>query len=531
MVFVSFQFLVFIFLVILIYFVAPKKLQWCVLLVSGYIYYFINSEWLVLVLFGETLVTFWTGILIENQMRAGTESIKNLADPVSKEDKKRIQSETRKKSRQILTAGIFIILAALVILKYYNFFAENLSFITRRFGIIFPRLTLLLPIGISFYSLQAIAYMVDVSRGKIQADRNLLKFMLFMSYFPQIVQGPIPRYKQLADQLYERHDFDFQRFCYGVQLMVWGFMKKMIIADRIAIPVEKLFGGASEYEGMILFFAAALYGVQIYTDFSGGMDIARGVSQILGIDLELNFKQPYFAVSVEDFWRRWHITLGSFMRDYVFYPLSLSKHFADLGKKARNIFGNSIGKKIPAFLAMFFVYFLVGIWHGAEWKYVIYGIWNGIFIAGGILLTEPFAKLRNLLRINENLFSWKLFQIMRTFVIVSFGRFLVRALDLKNAITMIRRLFERWYDYSFLFDGTLHLLGLKTAEWCLLALMILLLVLVDYFHEKGVFIRGWISSQGIVFELLVFIIAVVSVLILGVYGPGYDASSFIYQQF
>ena len=373
--------------------------------------------------------------------------------------------------------------------------------------------------------------MVDVSRGKIQADRNLLKFMLFMSYFPQIVQGPIPRYKQLADQLYERHDFDFQRFCYGVQLMVWGFMKKMIIADRIAIPVEKLFGGASEYEGMILFFAAALYGVQIYTDFSGGMDIARGVSQILGIDLELNFKQPYFAVSVEDFWRRWHITLGSFMRDYVFYPLSLSKHFADLGKKARNIFGNSIGKKIPAFLAMFFVYFLVGIWHGAEWKYVIYGIWNGIFIAGGILLTEPFAKLRNLLRINENLFSWKLFQIMRTFVIVSFGRFLVRALDLKNAITMIRRFFERWYDYSFLFDGTLHLLGLKTAEWCLLALMILLLVLVDYFHEKGVFIRGWISSQGIVFELLVFIIAVVSVLILGVYGPGYDASSFIYQQF
>lgn len=531
MAFISFQFLIFVSLVIALYFILPKKWQWCVLLIASYVYYFINSEWLIIVLFGESLTAFCVGQLIENIRKDYSIKLNNIGDTITRDEKRKMQAETKKKCRQVLFVGIVVEISILLFLKYYNFFAQNAGIITRRFGVNFQKLNLLLPIGISFYTLQAIAYMVDVNRGKTKADRNIFRFMLFMSYFPQIAQGPIPRYKQLASQLYESHFFDFQRFCYGIQLMLWGFIKKMIIADRLAIPVDALFNNISNYKGLILLFAALLYGIQIYTDFSGGIDIARGISQILGIDLELNFKQPYFAVSVEDFWRRWHITLGLFMRDYVFYPLSLSGSFANLGKKCRKILGNSVGKKIPAFLVMFLVYFLVGFWHGSGWKYVAYGIWNGTFIAGGILFTEVFAKIRKKLHINDKLFSWKLLQVIRTYLIISLGRFLVRSLDLKTAFVMFVRFFQKWYDYAFVFDGTLGTLGLKVSDWFLLTIMVLILFFVDYFHEKGVFIRGWISSQGIFFEILVFILAVVAIVILGVYGPGYDVEKFIYQQF
>lgn len=528
---VSVQFPVFIFLVILIYFIVPKRWQWGVLLVTSYIYFFINSEWLVLVLFIQTLITFCTGMIMEKSAEADKEKLVSLADTITKEEKRKFEIESRKKRVRIMRMGVIPVLFALIFLKYYNFFAENISFAGRRFGIVFPPLDLLLPIGISFYTLQAIAYMKDICNGKIHADTNLLKFMLFMSYFPQIAQGPIPRYKHLAGQLYESHDFDYARLSCGVQLMVWGFMKKMIIADRIAIPVGQIFDHPADYRGLILFFGAAAYWLQLYTDFSGGIDIVRGFSQVLGIELEENFLQPYFAVSVEDFWRRWHVTLGGFMRDYVFYPLSLSLSFSGLGKQFRKFFGNSLGKKIPAFFAMFFVYFLVGIWHGPQWKYVAFGLWNGIFIAGGILLSDFFARLKSLLKIDERLFSWRLFQMLRTTAIIAMGSFFSRAIGLKTAVIMIRSFFRKWYDFAFIFDGTLNSLGIKTAEWFLLLIMVLLLFSVDYLHEKGIFIRGWIAKQGDIFAVLVFALAVAAVVIFGVYGPGYDAAKFIYQQF
>ena len=498
---------------------------------ASYIFFFINSQYLVLVLFAETLVTFFTGLAIEKHVVREKDTIKNLEEPYSKEYVRSIQSKGKKYRKQIMMRGVLIVLLTLLFLKYYNFFLKIINPAAEKLSFSIPTLHLLLPIGISFYSLQAIAYMVDVYRGKIHADTNLLKFMLFMSYFPQIVQGPIPRYKQLANQLYESHDFDLQRFYYGVQLILWGFLKKLVIADRIAIAANEIFNNPGSYHGLIVFFGAACYGLQVYADFSGGMDIARGFSQIIGIELELNFTQPYFAVSVEDFWRRWHITLGSFMRDYVFYPLSLSKCFANLGKKSRKIFGNTIGKKIPSFIAMFIVYFLVGFWHGPEWKYVAYGIWNGFFIAGGILLTEPFAKLKRLLHIDETLFSWRLFQIVRTFIIVSFGRIFSRAASLKTAVGMFHSFTKDWYLTGFIFDGTLNKLGLSTGDWFLLIFMIQLLILVAYFNEKGFFIRGWIEKQGIVFEVFLFTAAFFCVLILGIYGIGYDTSSFIYASF
>ena len=373
--------------------------------------------------------------------------------------------------------------------------------------------------------------MVDVYRGKIAADRNFLKFMLFMSYFPQIVQGPIARHRQLANQLYEPHDFDYTRMVRGVELILWGFIKKLIIADRIAIPVTAVFDNPGHYSGLLVLFAGIGYGIQVYADFSGGMDIARGFSQIIGIDLELNFMQPYFSVSVENFWRRWHITLGAFMRDYVFYPLSLSKPFNAIGKKSRKLIGDFAGKKVAPFIAMFIVYFLVGFWHGAEWKYAVYGVWNGVFIASGILLTDVYAKIKTRLHIREDRFLWRLFQIVRTFLIISVGRFFSRTANVRTALSMIKSIVTGITNFSFLKGSTIAALGLDKWNRLLLAAGVILLLVVDIQHEKGISVRERIAEQNLVFRILLVSFTITAILILGIYGPEYNSAGFIYQQF
>jgi D-alanyl-lipoteichoic acid acyltransferase DltB (MBOAT superfamily) len=269
----------------------------------------------------------------------------------------------------------------------------------------------------------------------------------------------------------------------------------------------------------------------VYADFQGGMDIARGFSQIVGIDLDLNFRQPYFSHSIEDFWRRWHITLGSFMRDYVFYPLSLSKTFTTIGRVSRKILGDFVGKRLPPILAMFIVYFLVGFWHGPDWKYIAYGVWNGIFLVMGILLPERYAAWADHFHINRESFSWRAFQIVRTFCICSLGRLFSRGNGLRAALHMFASIGQGWQDLSFLFDGTLKTFGLDTANWLLLALFVCILFLVDFLHERGVHIREAIDGQHVVFRWAVYLAAIMAVVIFGSYGTGFKSVSFIYEQF
>ncbi len=351
-----------------------------------------------------------------------------------------------------------------------------------------------------------------------------------MSFFPQIIQGPIARYDQLAHQLYEPHKFEYTRVTQGVQLILWGFMKKLILADRLAVAVNLIFDNSASYEGFLLFFAAAGYGLQVYADFSGGMDIARGAAQILGIKLELNFERPYFATSISDFWRRWHITLGSWMKDYVFYPLSLSKAFAKLGKRTRKVFGNYVGKKLPTFLSFFIVFLLVGVWHGSSWKYVAYGIWNGTIIVSSILLDPFYEKFLEKCHVNTKCFSWKFFQMVRTFILCGFGRFFSRAVSCMTAVDMIKRTVANPNPWVF-FDGSFLELGLEYKDFYVLYIAILVLLAVGVMQEKGIHIREKIAEQNLYFRWMIYIGAVVAVLIYGNYGTGYAVGEFIYQQF
>ncbi len=532
MAFVSGAFIIFIFIISCLYFCVKKNYRWVVLLIGSYLFYWINSTTLIAVIFLMTITTFIVGRIIDSRNQRAAAYLKEQKEYTSEE--KRVYKQNNKKiNKSILICGVVINLSMLLFFKYFNFFSGNASSLFHGIGIpiVLPELNLIIPIGISFYTLQAIAYMTDIYRGKYGVDNNIFKFMLFMSYFPQIVQGPIARHDHLANQLYEGHDFEYKRCTFGVQLILWGFIKKLVIADRLAVPVNQIFDNYSEYTGALVLLAAIGYGLQVYADFSGGMDIARGISQVLGIELQLNFRQPYFAKSIEEFWRRWHITLGAWMKDYVFYPLSLSKLFGNLGKKARKIFGNSIGKKIPSFIAMFIVYFLVGFWHGAEWKYIFYGIWNGVFIMSGILLEDVYGSAKKKLKINEELFSWRFFQMFRTFILCSIGRFFSRAENAYAAVFMMRATVKKFGNIAFLVDGTLTDMGLNTANWIILSLMLTVMFLVDVAHEKGIQIRETVARQGIVFRWIVYYMAVFIVLVFGMYGYAYNSAAFIYQQF
>ena len=311
MAFVSGSFLIFILLVCIVYFLVPKKMQWLVLLVASYIFYAFSGIKLLIFLLLTTVVTFYTGRWLGKVNEQTSAYLDAEKKNLTREEKKVYKNKQVSRKRKILLCAILINFGVLIFLKYFNFMADNINAVIGLFttNAQIPVLNLLLPLGISFYTLQSVGYVVDVYRGKYEPDPNLPKFALFMSFFPQIVQGPIARYDQLAHQLYEQHHFEYNRVTQGIQLILWGFIKKLVIADRLAIIVDQIFNNYQSYEGIMLFIAGAGYGFQVYADFSGGMDIARGVSQILGIDLVLNFERPYFARSISEFWRRWHITL------------------------------------------------------------------------------------------------------------------------------------------------------------------------------------------------------------------------------
>lgn len=515
----------------IIYFIFPIKYRWVVLLLSSLFFYFSGGLGTgYFMIFGA--VTVWIIALILDKYNEKIQKHLKENPDLTRKEKKEFKTAIQKKKRVILAIGLIICFSFLVFLKYFNFLSEQTSELLNKFGlnIIAPKHDLALPLGISFYTLQATSYIIDVYRAKVKAERNFFKIALFVSFFPQIVQGPIGRFGQLAPQLYEGHKFEFKNFKYGLQLFLWGIIKKLTLAEYMGIIADEIFNNHTNYSGIIILLGAMIYGVQVYADFSGGMDMVRGVAQIFGIEMAVNFERPYFSRSVSEFWRRWHITLGAWMKDYVFYPLSLSKAFALIGTKTRNLFGNYVGKMLPTFLASFIAFFLVGVWHGSDNKYVVYGLWNSIIISGSILLDATYKKVLSKLKINTECFSWKLFQIIRTFFLVSIGRIFSRGNSLDDALEMLKSMFSEFNPWV-LTDGTIYTLGLQPKELFMLFIVILILFVVSLMHEKGIKIRETLEKQNIIFQWILIISAIIFVLIYGAYGGDFNAADFVYQQF
>lgn len=524
----SLEFVVLLFAAIVLYFIIPLKWRWTVLLTASAVFYFYGGVGTGYFMIWATICVYFIALWLDKYNIRQKEYFKENPD-IDKEEKKTYRLKIQHTKRLILALGLVFCFGILIVLKYFNFLSEQVFSI---FGNTdnAPRINLALPLGISFYTLQATSYIIDVYRGKYAAEKNMFKVALFVMFFPQMIQGPIGRFNQLNPQLFEGHKFDFTRLKMGLQLMLWGLMKKFMFAEYTAVLANEIFNNYTKYSGLLIFVGSIAYGLQVYADFSGGIDIVRGASHIFGIELAVNFERPYFARSLAEFWRRWHITLGAWMKDYVFYPLSLSKAFTKLGKATKKIFGNNFGLKLPTFLASFVAFFLVGVWHGSDNKYVIYGLWNSVIITSSIMLEPVYKKIEEKMHIKTEAFGWKFFQIIRTFVIVSIGRIFSRADTLATAFKMIKKMFSAFNIWN-LTDDTLPKMFPSEKEFTFMIFMGIVIFAVSLAQEKGIKIRETLEKQNVLFRWLVIISAILALLIFGRYGAGYSASEFIYQQF
>ena len=540
MAFFSWQFILFLAVSLIIYYLVPGRLQWLVLLASSLCYYLAAARPAALIYVAVTVVTTYGGAVLidraEEDMKARLRRADRAAGSAgqSGEKRKQIKALGRKRKKRILVPVLILNFGILIVLRYGNFAAGTIfGALTRgRTGSALPQVDFLIPLGLSFYTFQTMGYLIDVYRGKYGAEKSILRMALFTTYFPSILQGPINRYDDLSVQLFAPHRFEDLQFREGLLRMLWGFFKKMIVAERAAVIVSEVFGGFEDrrYAGFTLVVGALLYGIRLYADFSGGMDIVFGASQLFGIRLRENFRQPYMARSVSEFWQRWHISLGTWMRDYVFYPLALSRPFARLQKTLKRKVGPYLGKTFPAFLASFLVFVLVGIWHGASWKFVFYGLYQAAFVSTETLFEKPYAGLRRLFRVREEAPGWKGFQMVRTLTILTFGRYVDVLPDMPAVIRALRATFSSFNPWIF-FDGSLYSLGLDERNFHLMILTILLMAAVDNVNEGGQTVRGILARQQLPFRWLVYLTAISAILVFGVYGPGFEMSSFIYARF
>ena len=333
MTFTSLLFALFVGITIIIYYLPPlKHHQWIVLLIASYYFYAYNSyKYMVFILF-TTVTIYLAGRALDKTVRDASAKVKEMKGVWDKDEKKAFKRKTEGKKKRLLAAALLLNFGILFALKYLNFLAGGIMHLISGASYDVQIISLLLPLGISFYTFQATGYLIDVYRGTISAEKNLFKFALFVSFFPQIIQGPISSFEQIGNQLYEQHRPEWVRFKEGGELILWGLFKKLVIADRMFAAINTVTTDYTSYAGQIILLSALMYALQLYADFSGGIDIARGVAQIFGIDLALNFRQPYFSKSINEYWRRWHITLGAWMKKYVFYSLAVSDLFLNVSK-------------------------------------------------------------------------------------------------------------------------------------------------------------------------------------------------------
>ena len=471
MLFTSFNFLIFFPIVAMLYFAIPHKFRWLWLLFAGYFFYMSWNPLYGILLFLVTFIS-WFGALIIGRS-AGSSPARKWA----------------------LVCGVLLGLSFLIYFKYSAFFLESLTALLLRIGLTpsIPAVDIIVPVGLSFYSFQALGYVIDVYRGDIKAEKNLARHALFVSFFPQLLAGPIGRAKTLAPDLAARHDFDYQKARQGLLLMLWGYFMKMIIADHAAPLVAAVYDDFYYVAGYQVVLATLLFAIQIYCDFAAYSALAIGAAKIMGISLSENFRQPYLAASVKEFWRRWHISLSTWFRDYLYIPLGGSR--TSRLKKYRNIM----------------ITFLVsGLWHGASFNFLAWGALHGLYLIG-----EDFVASRPKTGIH------RVARVALTFVLVSFAWIFFRANGLKAAIYMIGRIFTNPLS------GAVG--GINFIQPIML-LGIIILVFADIYAQKHDISR-LIFKQKTVVRWAFYVAAVIFILLFGVYGTDYAQGQFIYFEF
>lgn len=525
---VSTGFLLFLLAGVIVYYIIPKKMQWVWLLVLSCFYYLCSGYKTIIFIITTTIVTYFAGVFLNKE----NERIKNIPAQADRSEKKKIKEDVKRRKKLIVALLLVIIFGILAVIKYHTFAIENINAVigvfTGKYDTI-PTFKLLLPLGISFYTFQSAGYIIDVYRDKYECCNNIFKFALFVSFFPQIMQGPIGRYDRLSPQFNEPHYFSLENTEYGLQLMLWGFFKKIVIADRIGVVADKVFLHPYDYNGIFVIVGVLAYCLQLYADFSGGMDVVSGAAELYGIRLDKNFRQPFFLKSISEFWRRWLITLGTWMKDYVFYPFSLSKKMMKFSKFMKKHLGTFAGKTLPICLADLLIFFLVGVWHGAAWKFIVYGMYNGIIIAASSLLEPVYEKMFKVTHINKNAKWYRVFQIIRTFILVNIGWFFDDAANLKESFVLIKNVFVN-FSIKPLFDGSVRaMMEFSSMDMLAIAVGIAALFIVGVINEKGIDIRKSLAKKPLILRWAVYLMLVMSIPVLGYVSA--ETGGFLYAQF
>ncbi len=532
--FVSYQFILFLMGLLIIYYLVPKKMQWLILLAANFIFYFSAGKWYPLFIAGTSLTIWLAGIRmkqIEEYYQRYLQQIKeNQISKPSREEKKKFRTHIMRRKRVVMMVALVLNLGVLAVTKYLNFIVENVHILFHEVGNAdFSSINIIVPLGISFYTFQAIGYLLDVYWNKCEPQRNFLRFTLFVSFFPQLIQGPISRYLDLSKTLFREHKFNINTVYEGLQRVLWGYMKKLVIADRIGIAVGMLLSDPEYYTGWFVFVGMMFWAVQLYADFTGGIDITIGIAQMLGIHVTENFERPYFSKNIAEYWRRWHITMGTWFRDYVFYPLSICQPMKTLTVKVKDRFGMLWARRVAVYFSTIIVWLATGIWHGPAWHFVVWGLANGVII----LISEECKPLyERFHKRNPKLVKgrgYKVFQILRTFILMS----CLRLFDTYASVTLAFRQFIhmftqfRWQQISVqeLLD-----LGINSKDYIILIAGIIIMFVVSLLERNGS-VRKKLAEKSYSMQFIVFILLLFSILLLGNYGIGYDAQQFIYNQF
>ena len=517
--FTSVSFLLFAAAILLGNFLLPRKARWVWLLIGSMFFYLLAGiEYLAFMVL-TVASTYIAGLLMDKNLTKQDEYLAENKQTLSREEKKDYKAKVKGKNRIVMVICLVINFAALGLCKFL--LAE--PFRSMATGTPLSFLTLGLPLGISFYMFQSMGYVVDIYRATDKAEKNPLKLLLFASYFPQLMQGPISRHADLAPQLTAGKAFDGKEFSFGLQRLLWGFFKKMVIADRIAVAVIALKG----HTGVGFFLLTVFYAVQIYADFTGGIDMTIGLSQALGIKLEENFIRPFFSKNIAEYWRRWHISLSVWMKSYIFYPLSVSQPILKLSKKARTTMG-AFGKRLPVYVASIATWCVTGIWHGITPNFLLWGLMNCFVIVVSEELAPLYEKFHNRFGLKEKKWYGG-FEILRMFVLMN----LIRIVDLfPNVGDYFTRMgsLVTTFNFHILWDGTMMNLGLTALDYGILLFGIVLMFSISLFQEKKGSVRESLWDKPVLRYILVFVLFVI-VLLMGSYGIGYNASNFIYNQF
>ncbi|PSR53578.1 membrane-bound O-acyltransferase family protein [Adhaeribacter arboris] len=492
MLFNSFEFLLFFPVVTILYFLLPHRFRWFLLLAASCFFYMFFKPIYILILFFTIVIDYYAGILIEN-------------------------SETKKKKKFYLLWSLVANIGVLAIFKYYNFFNDNITSLSEALGYQnhIPYLTILLPIGLSFHTFQAMSYTIEVYRGHQKAERHFGIYALYVMFYPQLVAGPIERPQNVLHQFHEKHYFDYDRVTSGLKLMAWGLFKKVVIADRLAIMVNEVYNNPTHYEGIPLILATVFFAIQIYCDFSGYSDIAIGSAQVMGFTLMRNFNRPYFSKNIKEFWGRWHISLSTWFRDYLYIPLG--------------------GNRVPKwrwYYNIFIVFLVSGFWHGASWTFIIWGSLHGFYQVFGQITGKSRDRIVDAIGLKKLPGLYKIIQIGTTFVLVCLAWVFFRANSLSDA----------WYITTHMFTGFSQSLDLivhngfvrqrylfldQTKEIFLLSFVVIsILILIELF-QRNRSLRLEVKKYPFPMRLVFYNIIILSILLLG----SFSEAEFIYFQF